>query len=171
MRGTLIASIGTVTVLGFLSVAMAADKAGEKFIEKAIQGNLAEMQMGKLAQEKGGTDAVRSFGQMLVTDHSSANEKATAMAQQLGVAPPTEPSSKQKDTYDKLSKLSGKTFDREFAKMMVEDHRKDVKEFEEEAGKKGDPAAQYASETLPVLQKHLKEAETLNKEEKGASAH
>ena len=65
-------------------------------------------------------------------------------------------------TYDMLSKLSGAAFDREFAKMMVSDHKKDIKKFKKEAEKKNDPAAHYASETLPTLHKHLQLAEGLN---------
>jgi len=142
-------------------LATAADKASQKFITEAIQGNLAEVQVGKLAQEKSQSDAVRSFGQTLASDHSAANDKATKVAQQLGVTPPNEPNAKQKATYDKLSKLSGAAFDRAFVREMVTDHKKDIKEYEKEAKKKDDPAAQYAQETLPVLHKHLEMAQNL----------
>lgn len=145
---------------GSLSAAWAADTASQKFIKEAIQGNLAEVAVGKLAQEKGKSDGVRSFGQMLVTDHSAANQKATNVANTLGVTPPTEPNKKQKATYDKLAKLSGDAFDREFAKAMVNDHKKDIKEFEKES-KANDSAAAFAKETLPTLHKHLETAQSV----------
>ena len=63
-------------------------KADKEFKEK--QKKLEE----KLAQEKGASDGVRSFGAMLVSDHSAANEKAMSVAQSMGVTPPTEPSKK-----------------------------------------------------------------------------
>ncbi|MBV8509032.1 MAG: DUF4142 domain-containing protein, partial [Xanthobacteraceae bacterium] len=96
--------------------AWAADKRDQTFIKDAIEGNLAEVQMGKLAQDKGQSDGVKSFGQMLATDHSDANQKATAVANQIGVTPPTEPNAKQKALYEKMSKLSGAAFDQQFAK-------------------------------------------------------
>lgn len=162
MRSKLLASIGTAVLLACITSASAADKAGQKFISEAIQGNLAEIQMGKLAEEKGQDDATRSFGQTLVTDHSAANEKAIAAAKELDVTPPAAPNAEQRASYDKLSKLSGTAFDREFARMMVMDHKKDIKEFKTEAERKNDPAARYASESLPTLEKHLQLAEGLN---------
>lgn len=73
-----------------------ADKDSQKFIKAAIEGNIAEVDVGKLAQEKGKSDAVKQFGAMLVKDHSAANEKAKQAASQIGVDPvpgfPTRPS-------------------------------------------------------------------------------
>src|SRR5262249_10769252 len=77
----------------------------------------------------GASDGVRSFGQMLQQDHAAANKKAESVAQSMGMTPPTEPNSKQKADYDRLSKLSGGKFDREFVNHMVMDHKKDIKEF------------------------------------------
>ena len=168
MSKKLVTQIGVaLAVLGSVAVASAADKGSQKFITEVIRGNLAEVQVGKLAQQKGQSDAVRSFGQQLVSDHSDANNQATQVADQLGVTPPKEPNAKQKAAYDKLSKLSGEAFDRAFAKEMVADHKKDIKEFEKEAKKKDDPAAQFASDTLPVLHKHLDMAQNLERNKTG----
>jgi len=79
----------------------------------------------------------------------------------MGMSPPTEPNSKQKAMYEKMSKLSGDSFDRAFAKEMVADHKKDIKEYEKEA-KKNDAAGAYAKETLPTLHKHLETAQSLS---------
>lgn len=152
---------GLVAGLIVSSPTFAQDKASQKFLKEAIEGNLAEVQMGQLAQKNGQSDGVRSFGQMLQKDHSDANHKATAAANQMGMSPPTEPNSKQKAMYDKMSKLSGDIFDREFAKHMVADHNKDIKEYEKEA-KKNDAAGAYAKEALPTLHKHLDTAQSLS---------
>jgi putative membrane protein len=143
------------------TTAWAADKGDQAFIKEAIEGNLAEVQVGKLAQDRGQSEGVKSFGQMLATDHADANQKATAVANQIGVTPPAEPNKKQKTLYDKLAKLSGAAFDKEFAKEMVEDHKKDIRKFEQEAKKQNGPVANFASQTLPTLQKHLQEAQSL----------
>lgn len=151
---------GVAAALIVSSPSFAQDKASQKFLKEAIEGNLAEVKMGELAQKNGQSDKVRSFGQMLQKDHSAANQKATAAANQLGVSPPTEPSKKQKATYDRMSKMSGDNFDRDFAKHMVTDHKKDIKAYEKEA-KKNDAAGAYAKEALPTLQKHLETAQSL----------
>jgi putative membrane protein len=142
------------------SPCFAQDKASQKFLKEAIEGR-AEVQMGQLAEKNGKSDGVRPFGQMLQKDHSEANQKATAAANQMGVSPPSEPNSKQKAMYEKISKLSGDSFDRAFAKEMVADHKKDIKEYEKEA-KKNDAAGAYAKETLPTLHKHLETAQSLS---------
>lgn len=139
----------------------ASDKASQKFLKEAIEGNLAEVQMGELAQKNGGSDGVRSFGQMLQKDHADANQKATAAANNLGMAPPTAPNAKQKAAHDRMAKLSGPAFDRAFAKHMVQDHKKDIKEYEKEA-KMSDAAGSYAKEALPTLHKHLESAQNLS---------
>ena len=144
-----------------MTSAWAADKRDQTFIKDAIEGNLAEVQMGKLAQDKGQSDSVKSFGQMLATHHSDANQKATAAANQIGVTPPTEPNAKQKALYDKMSKLSGPAFDRAFAKEMVLDHKQDIQKYQQAAKKQNDPVGDYANQTLPTLQKHLQQAQSM----------
>jgi len=152
---------GLVAGLIISSPSFAQDKASQKFLKEAMEGNLAEVQMGELAQKNGGSDRVRSFGQMLQKDHSDANTKAKSAANSLGMSPPNAPNSKQKAMYDRMSKMSGQNFDREFAKHMVEDHKKDIKEYEKEA-KKNDAAGAYAKEALPTLHKHLETAQSLS---------
>ncbi len=139
------------------------DKDSQKFIKAAIEGNLAEIDVGKLAQEKGQSQAVKQFANMLVKDHSEANVKAQEAAGQLKVEPPTGSSIMQKATYTKLKLLSGATFDSSFAKSMVSDHESDIKDYHKEA-QKSDAAGKYAKASLPTLQKHLKEAQKLQKE-------
>lgn len=117
--------------------------------------------MGKLSQKQGASEGVRAFGQMLEKGHSDANQRATAVANSVGMAPPTSPNKKQKADFDKMSKLSGVKFDQEFAAHMVADHKKDIKEYEK-AAKKQDAVGNYAKETLPTLRKHLETAQSLN---------
>lgn len=140
-----------------------ADSASKSFIKSAIEGNYAEIDVGKLAQEKGKTEAVKQFGQTLVADHTAANEKAIAAAKKMGVTPPSGSSVMEKGTYLKLKVLLGDTFDKSFAKSMVSDQKADIKEFQKEAAK-SNPAGQFAKDALPTLQKHLQEAEQIQQE-------
>ena len=158
MRLMLGASLAVAVLFG--SPSFAQDKASQKFLKEAIEGNLAEVQMGQLAQKNGNSDGVRSFGQMLEKDHTDAKQKATAAANSLGVTPPTEPSSKQKKDYDRMSKMTGAKFDQQFVKDMIADHKKDIREYEKEASK-NDAAGSYAKDALPTLRKHLDSAQSL----------
>src|SRR5262249_15386042 len=86
----------------------------QQFMTKAIQGDLAEVQIGKLAQQKGESSDVKQFGQMLEQDHGQNLQQAQQVANQIGLTPPTQPSAEQKATYDRLNRLSGAGFDRQF---------------------------------------------------------
>jgi len=145
-----------------------------KFIEDAARGGVGEVQLGQLAAQKAQSDEVKQFGQRMVSDHSKANDKLKQVATQKNINLPTEMDSSSKREYDKLQKLSGAQFDREYMKTMVSDHQKDIKEFQKEAksGKDADVKA-FADGTLPTLEDHLnmaKRAEAAAKNEKQTTA-
>jgi putative membrane protein len=135
-------------------------KADQNFMNDAVQGDLSEINMGKLAQQKGQSQGVKQFGQMLEQDHSQNLQKAKQTAEQLGLTTPTEPNKKQTTMYDHLSQLSGTQFDRQFAQDMVTDHKQDIGKFQKEAKSKG-ALGDFAQQTIPTLQKHLQTAESL----------
>jgi len=137
-----------------------ASRTDQHFLTEAIQADLAEVQIGKLAQQKGDNDQVKQYGQMLEQDHGQHLQQAQQIASQIGVTAPTEPSAAQKATYDKLNKLSGASFDKQFALAMVRDHKEDVAKFQKMAKEKS-PVGDLAGKTVPVLQKHLQSAEAL----------
>jgi putative membrane protein len=154
---------------GKMDKAAKPDKAAQTFMMKAIQGNLAEVSMGQLAQKQGESQGVRSFGQQLVTDHTAANTRATAVASQMGMTPPSEPSKKAQSDAAKMAKMSGAAFDRAFARHMVADHRMEIAEHRRAAKMKNDAVAAYATESLPVLEKHHEAAQALSQEMGGKS--
>lgn len=153
-----------VTALAALCSAPAFAMDNATFVKQAIGGDLAEVKLGELAQSKSQNPQVQNFGQTLVTDHNAHKSKAETIAQQIGVTPPSKPPKEAQQEYDKLSKMSGNKFDQAFVDYMVKDHKKDVKEFSTEAKETKDQhVAQFASETIPTLQKHLQIAENLQK--------
>src|SRR6476620_12261789 len=80
---------GALAATGAMAQTKQADKDSQKFIKAAIQGDIAEVDFGKLAQEKGQSDAVKQYGAMLVKDHGDHKTKAEQVASELGVTPPT----------------------------------------------------------------------------------
>jgi len=141
-----------------------------KFMEKAAAGGLAEVQLGQMAAQKATADDVRKFGQRMVDDHSKANDQLKQIATSKGVNLPTELDRSTQREMDKLSKLQGADFDREYMKHMVSDHKKDVSEFRSEARKAKDgDIKQFASSTLPTLEEHLTLAQSADKAAHGQS--
>ena len=136
----------------------AADKSpDESFYKKAAEGGISEVEQGKLAQEKGNSQAVKDFGALMVKDHSAANEQLKSIAASKGIDLPSSSSMMQMTTKGKLEVLSGETFDKSYIKGMVKDHEEDIKEFEKEANQGQDPEAKsFARKTLPTLRAHLK---------------
>ena len=133
-----------------------------QFAKKAAQGGIAEVKMGQLAQQKGTAESVKKFGARMVEDHSKAGDELKQAASQSNITLPTDMSAKDKATYDMLSKLSGAAFDRAYARDMVHDHEEDVADFSKEANAGHDPAVKdFATQTLPTLQDHLKEAKEM----------
>lgn len=132
------------------------------FAKEAAQGGMAEVKLGQLAQEKGSNDSVKSFGQRMVDDHSKAGNKLKEVASRENITLPTDISAKDQAMYDRLSKLNGAAFDRAYARDMVQDHETDVAAFQKEANAgKDDSMKSFASETLPTLQDHLKQAKEM----------
>jgi len=146
------------------TAAIAQDKASQKFIIEAIQGNFAEINMGQLAEKNGHEASVITYGQTLVTDHGNANQKAQQAANAIGItSPPTGPNAKQKAMYDKMAKKTGPAFDREFAAHMIKDHQKEIAAHQK-AAKQKDAAGEYAQSVLPTLQKHLQDAQSMSQQ-------
>lgn len=138
------------------------------FAMKAAQGGLAEVQLGKLAAEKGGSPDVKSFGQMMVDDHSKANDQLKSVAEKQNITLPTTLAPKDQSLYDKLQGMSGADFDKTYVKAMVKDHQEDVKEFQKESQKgKNEEIKQFAATTLPVLQTHLDKIKQIQSSMKG----
>jgi putative membrane protein len=129
------------------------------FAKEAAQGGMAEVKMGQLALQKGTSDSVNNFGKRMVDDHTQAGDHLKAAATQSNIDLPGGINAKDQAEYDKLSGLSGAAFDQEYARYMVRDHVNDVAAFRQEStGGKNDNIKQFAAQTLPTLQDHLKAA-------------
>lgn len=135
----------------------------DSFWMKAAQGGMAEVMMGNLALQKSQNEEVRRFAQMMVDDHTMANDELKPLAASKSVTLPTDVSSKHKSMTDKLNGMSDMNFDREYMKGQVKDHESMVKLFQKQANS-GDADAEakaFAAKTLPKLQEHLTMARTM----------
>jgi putative membrane protein len=141
------------------------------FVRKAAEGGVAEVELGQLAEQKASSPQVKEFAQRMVNDHTKANDQLKQVANEENVTIPTKLDAKDEATKDRLEKLSGAQFDRAYMADMVRDHTKDVTEFRTEAKTAKDPAVKnFASQTLPTLEDHLKEARNVDSQVGGTSA-
>jgi putative membrane protein len=137
-------------------------RADRKFIEDAAEGGMMEVQAGQLAASKASDPNVKSFGEMLVKDHTNANNELVQLANSKKVELPAGPSRSQRKDIEKLGKASGKDFDKQLVSMGVKDHQKDIKDFEKASGKVKDPELKaWIDKTLPTLRQHLAMAQKL----------
>ena len=153
----LIAGAAAITIGSAPAFADTAD-----FLTKAIKGDNSETKLGMLAASRGRSAKVRDFGRMLARDHSKARREAVPVAARHRVAAPNAMADEARAEFAKLQHLRGAAFDREFAHYMVDDHRKDIADFEKEANG-NDPAdvRALARRTLPALRRHLATARAI----------
>ncbi|MGL5065687.1 MAG: DUF4142 domain-containing protein [Microcoleus sp.] len=130
------------------------------FVLRAAQSNMLEIELGKLAVQRGASDAVKQHGQQMVEEHSQANQELMQLAQQKNVElSPTEMSEmSQRSTalMQRLSGLSGASFDAAYKQAMLESHNQAIALFQNQSRQGQDPELKaWAAKMLPNLQAHL----------------
>jgi len=134
---------------------------------KVMEMNVAEVDLGKMAAGKAENARVKDFADLMVKDHTDALMKLRSVP---GAPADVKPNAKQQQTMDRLSKLSGAQFDREYMRTMVSDHQEAVKALEHLSAHGGSTApsgtdlASVARELLPTVQHHLQLAQEIQKE-------
>lgn len=134
------------------------------FVKEAAQGGMMEVKMGQTAKDHGQNADVKNYGEMLVKDHTKANDKLSKLASQKGVNLAKEMEPKHTDMITDMEKKQGQDFDRSFIEHAIKDHRKDISKFERASRDLSDSELKaFATETLPTLRHHLDEAERIAK--------
>jgi putative membrane protein len=134
-----------------------------KFAVKAANAGMAEVELGKMAEEKG-SKSVKQFGTMMVKDHTKAGDELKSLAAEKNITLPSAVSDETRKHIDDLSKKSGKDFDKDYMDMMVSGHKDVIDEFESMAKNSKDSSFKnFAVKTLPTLYKHLGAAKAIEK--------
>ncbi|HTV52405.1 MAG TPA: DUF4142 domain-containing protein [Steroidobacteraceae bacterium] len=140
------------------------DHADRAFLEKAAQGNIAEVETGRLLEQHATDPAVKRFAERMIHDHTKANDELASVAQNLGVELPTKPDRMDEHELMRLQAMSGEPakLDSTYSHTMVQDHKMDIREYEHEVKAAQNPQVRaYAEQTLPTLKEHLALAEQL----------
>jgi len=137
------------------------DKADEEFAVKLAGAGMEEIELGKLAEEKGQLKEVKEFGKHMVHQHTQVGEELKELAKRKNITLPDSLSADAKAKKEELMKLKGREFDQKYMAAMVDGHKMVLSEVEKEAtdAKDADLKA-FAEKTAPVIKEHLKMAET-----------
>jgi len=92
------------------------------FVHDIVVANTAEIELGKMAVERGSSPDVKKFGQMMIDDHTKAATTLRAVTSQYLIAAPEQLDEKHRELRDKLAALKGADFDREYLSAMVDGH-------------------------------------------------
>jgi putative membrane protein len=108
----------------------------EDFIHHLAIVNVAEIELGKLARDRGTANEVKKFAQMMIDDHAASDDKLKLLASDLKIDAPARLDHKHTDQRDSLAKRSGADFDREYASAMVDGHKDLIDQLEPRIDKK-----------------------------------
>lgn len=132
----------------------------KSFADAAAKGGMMEVMMGKLAATNAENATVKSLGEMMVKDHSKANDELKKWASTAGYTLPTGLDADKQKMYDDLKAKKGKDFDKAYTDLMVSDHKEDIAAFKKEVASGSEASLKsFASSTLPTLEHHLMESE------------
>lgn len=133
------------------------------FVKEAASGGLMEVELGQMAQQMATNPRVRSFGEMMVRDHSTANSELKSLASAKNMMLSDSMMKKHRDHVEAMRKMTGKTFDKHYMDMMVKDHNEDIRKFERASTNSADADLKaWAGKTLPVLKMHQDSAKAIN---------
>jgi putative membrane protein len=137
------------------------DRHDRNFVRDAAKAGLAEVEEGQVAQQHAQNPEVQQFAKKMVDDHTQINEKLKPIAQAKGIDVPGDVDKSEKQSVQKLEKA--KNFDRDYITAQVKEHKKAVTLFDDEGKNGKDPELkQFAQQTLPTLQEHLRLAQDLD---------
>ena len=127
-----------------------------KFVVDAANGGMTEVELSKLAQQKAGNAKAKEYADMMVMDHSKANEELMALAKTKNITLPDSLNEESKTKWADLAKTTGKDFDKAYVSTMVDEHKKTVSMFEDASKNLKDAELKaFVDKTLPVLKGHL----------------
>lgn len=142
----------------------------KSFVKKASINGMIDVEMAKLAAEKGFSSEVKQYGQKTADERTKSNNQLKEIASRESIAIPNGLTARQQGHIDKLSKLSGTAFDQAYLKDQVKSRGNDVREYQMEAQDGSDTGVKtFAAQTLPALQENLKTAKDLQQRSNGKS--
>lgn len=127
-----------------------------EFMTKAASGGMLEVQLGQAVAKAATTPQAKEVANRMVTDHTKANEELKAMAAKMNVTLPATLGNDAQDVYKDVTEKKGLEMDKEYLSKMVDDHKEDIKNYEEASTKAASPELKaFAAKMVPTLREHL----------------
>jgi putative membrane protein len=162
MKYVLIILMGGLGIqLSYLGLGTANTKT-EKFLKEQLEVQIMDIQEGKLAMDRASTESLRGYGELIVEEHTKMQKDLKDLAIQKNVKIPFQLSDKKANALSDLMEKHGTDFDKQFIKMMIIDHKRDVCCLKNALKSKDPDIKAFAETYLPVLQNHLEEAQGIN---------
>jgi putative membrane protein len=145
------------------SNATSVNKDDASFMVEVANGGMTEVALSKLAEQSASSQRVKDFATMMVRDHTQANDRLKSIAGSKNVTLPDSLSDESKNTLEKLQNAKSSSFDKQYMKVMLDDHQKTVKKLQEGTQSIQDTQLkQWVSNVLPTVQMHLDSAVSIN---------
>ena len=163
------------------AVGTAGVHAGDRdFVDESLSAGTAEVELGRIAQQRAADAEVKQFAEMMVRDHTQAADSLTQISQQHAIQTRSAMQEHHRDLMERLSKVQGADFDREYMDAMVDGHENMVDHLQTRASEdrfgenKGtvrpegsdNPVEaslnQWAANALPTTRRHLEEARRIS---------
>jgi len=160
----------------------------KNFVSDQLADGMAEVELAKVARDHAASADVKQFAQMMIDDHTKAGDQLKQIATSNSIPVDTKIDDKHQNLMDKLSKLNGGDFDKEYMSAMIDDHQDAVSDLRSRVdenrsatdrltGKNPEnPAAvkpeqsdnrvtmsinEWAANTLPTIEQHLDRAKEI----------
>lgn len=164
MKKMMLVAVALGAALGSTQTA-AAQNTDQNFLKAASEGNLAEVEMGRLAAEKASNSAVKQFAEHMVAEHSKLQDRVMSVAARWAVILPAGGGDANRAAIQSLSAQSGNNFDRAYMMLMVKDHQQAVSAFQSEVKNGENPMySDLATQMEPTAEAHLRLAESVAKQ-------
>lgn len=145
-----------------------ADEKDAQFLVNAAEINLAEIQLGQLAQSSSKMKDVTNLGAMMEKGHRSMLKELESLAVKKMVTVPATITEKGQEEFNRLKEKAGKDFDKKYCQMMVDGHKDAIDKFQKASENAVDTEIRsWATNTLPALKMHLEHSETCLKKREG----
>jgi len=138
-----------------------ADDLGVSLIKNGLEGGMTEIKASSLAATNSQNPDVKSFAQMMITDHTKADSGLLWIEDDKLITEKDTISGEHREMIDSLAKKTGAGFDKAYIAMMVKDHEGAVELFEEASDDKNQTIQDFARTNLPTIEMHLDKAKEL----------
>jgi putative membrane protein len=140
-------------------------RADQKFVREAIEAGVMEVELARIAAQRATHEHVKAFARQIQEDHGKSNAELKTIADTKGIELRQSFQGKHKRTLHRFSKLAGVEFDLQYIRLMIEDHKQELQEFQREADNGKDPDIKtFASKQIPILRKHLEMAQAADRQ-------